>query len=421
MDFYDADLWTDYRTDSEIADEELIFGEKPRPYSALEACLDDWASERLRSHPLLGPFFRATDRAFPHAYDLIGMTVSQRRKAVHRLPYRDLLVADVLLEEGSRWLGKPAESPERAEDAAVLAEWIAAQAWPEAWERAVLIRAQAFMLQGDARRRLRDWRRAELRFGAAFSLLEELPVRDDHVSFCRKLSTLREDQGRLHEAAVLFLKAMDLHCRLWQTDVLPQEGLLHLGYLYLKQNDAGRAMTLFTRLCLEAQDGFSTYPAKTALGQAICLAAFGNEDAARRLLEESEPDRRRIASLDTKLSLEWLECRIRVHLGDLDRAIPRLEAIRRWLIRHGDLAALCLCSVDVALAYAKQGEAGRRLPGLLKDVAQFPEASQHPWALGSLWWFREAMKKRRPPETAAREAAAIIHRQERRLLVRPRR
>jgi tetratricopeptide (TPR) repeat protein len=360
---------------------------------------------------VLGPILRETERLYRYVFELLAMEVPERRTAVRSLPYRNLGVAEPLLEESAK-----AKRPEQSEERAVLAEWIATQPWPEARERATRIRAKACMCQGNARRLLRDWQGAELGFGAAFSALQKLPVGLDHVFFRVKFAKLREDQGRLREAADLLWQAMSLYSQDSQS-VPPHDIGVHLAYICLKLNDPGQAMTLLTQFSLQTQGPFAGwFRSEIALGQAMCLAALGLAEPARRLLDDSKPIRRCIFDRDNVLRLEWLECKIAVHLGDLDQAIPRLEAIRRWLLRDQDLVDVCLCSIDLALAHARRAQAAQRLPALLVDIAKLPGASEYPWALGSLWWFREALEQRRDPAAAAREAAEIVHRRETSLL-----
>ena len=395
-------------------DELLIFGKRQAPLSETDAFIEEMFRDLFRwSHPVLGPVLRETEGLYRYVFELLAMEVPQRRKAVRSLPYRNLEVAELLLEESAKAAPK---RPKQSEERAVLAEWITAQSWPEAREKATRVRAEACMCQGDARRLLCDWQGAELGFGAAFSALQKLPTGLEHVFFHVKLAKLREDQGRLREAADLLWQAMNRYCQYSQS-APPNDIVVKLAYVYLKLNDPGRAMTLFTHLCLQVEGPFAGWhQAEIALGQAMCLAAFGLDEPARLLLDESKPLRRCIFDRDKVLRLEWLECKIAVHLGDLDQAIPRLEAIRRWLLRDQDLVDVCLSSIDLAFAHATRVQAAERLPALLEDLAKLPGASEYPWALGSLWWFREMVEQGRDPADAARQAAEIVHRRETSLL-----
>jgi len=418
MNYYDetlsyAERRRYYEESPEGRDEKLIFGEALTPRTATEALLEEMLVSSLRRIPLLEPLRRQADSIYPHLLKLMRLKPAQRRRAVRRPPYRDLFLADLLLDESSKALPK---LPRRAVEFAELAGWIAGLPWPGEPGRAASIRARAWIAQGNGLREARDWAGAELCFGAAFSILREIPDRSytDHFHFCRKLSKLREDQGRIVEAMILYLNAESLHCKYFRIQRLYADDLVHLAILLLKQNDLGRAMSLLTSAC---ENDSHTYYSQMGVdfGRAICLAALGLAEPARELLEQTLPIRRHLndrEQRDKRLPYEWLECRIFVHLGDLDRAIPRLEAIRRWLLDRDDFASIALCSIDLALAYSKQGTAAQRFPGLLKDLAGKMETAENPWAQAALTWFRDALNQGRDPMTAARQAAELVHRRE---------
>lgn len=92
--------------------------------------------------------------------------------------------------------------------------------------------------------------------------------------------------------------------------------------------------------------------------------------------------------------------------------MPRLEAILRWFIHRDSLFKTCLCALDLAWAYAKQGTIQERLPALLREVARLPQAVEHAWALGSLWRFRDALEQGATPESAAWQASQILRRRD---------
>jgi hypothetical protein len=401
------------REEQERADEELIFGEYRKPRSEIEILADEMVTGSLRRlSPVLQPILQESIRVAPYVWELMSQKSPQRKRAVRRPPYRDLTLAERFLEESAKIA---ARLPGRSEELAQMAEWIAELPWPGERKRAVRIQADACIAQAEARRSLRDWQGAELKLSAAYALLKQEPAGWDHALFCQRLSELREDQGRLHEAAVLLQYSMQLHCFPSPVGNLLPDGIVHLAFLALKQNQPGWAMTLFTQLCLEEEETLCLFRpmVEIHLGQAVCLAALGLHEEARRLTEECQPGRQIIAERDRQLPLEWLECRIAVHLGDLDRAIPRLEALHRWLVRDRDLPQICLCSLDLALAYAKKGQAAERLPDLLREIARHKDAALQPWALGSLWWFQEAVEQKRDLAIAVKEAAEIVHRRER--------
>ena len=403
----------DHKSNVDPADEVLIFGSCRPPDFGRSLLIDQYLSGLMAaSHPLVGPAIRESRLRAPSLRSLLFMNRRQQRRAVRRPPYRDLAVANDLLDECNRIAG---DRPEEAERCALLAEWIANQSWPDEPERAATVLLNALLYQAKVHHLHGDWKKAELRFAAAYGFLRGRSIHDAHETFCRKLSKLRADQGRYDEATLLKIYEMQIECERWQLDRPPGDGLYDLAVLALKQNEPGRALALLTRLVLEQDsDSMFDYPEREVdVFRAVCMAAIGDADTARRLMAETQPKWRIILDRKKVIAFEWLECRIATHLGDLDRAIPRLEAIRRWLISEGGtLDEICLISIDVALAHARRGQAAERLPGLLSDIEGIPGAREKPCALGSLCRFREALDRAQDPAAAAREAAEIVHRRE---------
>jgi tetratricopeptide (TPR) repeat protein len=403
----------DHRSTVDPVDEVLIFGSRRPPGFGRDLLINQYFTGLMAaSHPLVGPAIRESRLRTPSLRPLLFMNRRQQRRAVRRPPYRDLVVANGLLDECNKIAR---DRPEEAERCAVLAEWIANQPWPDEPERAATVLLNALLCQAKVHHLHGDWKKAELRFAAAYGLLRGRVTHDAHSTFCRKLSQLRADQGRYDEAILLKIYEMQIDCALWGLDQPRAHWLCGLAVLALKQNDPGRALSILTRLVLdqESDPAFESVDREVDVFRAICMAAIGDADTARRLMAETQPEWRLIIDRKKVIAFEWLECRIATHLGDLDRAIPRLEAIRRWLFSEGGhLAEICLISIDLALAHAKRGQAAERLPGLLSDIAEILEAGEKPWALGSLGRFREALEHGQDPAAAAREAAEIVHRRE---------
>jgi hypothetical protein len=306
------------------------------------------------------------------------------------------------------------QRPGEAYQCALLAQWIADQPWPGEPDKAAEIRITSLLSQGEVLRLQRAWKKAELRFAAAYFLL---CGRADHYaweSFCLHLAELRTDQRRYPEAEVLLLNKMRMHCLYWHSDQPSPRDLCRLAVLSLKQNDPGRAMAIMTRLCLgqESNSVFDMVHNEVDMIRAICMAAIGDAEAARSLMADARSRWRVIPDRGKTLPFEWLESRISAHLGDLDHAIPRLEAIRRWVKRTVRFDDICLASIDLALAHARKGQAAPRVRRLLADLAEIGGAVEKPWILGSLWRFREDLDRGKDPGVAALEAFEIVHRRE---------
>lgn len=409
-------LWgndsVDWRSKSYIDDEVLIFGESRPPRSEIEVLLDELTSGLMAStHPVLGPAVVASKRRLPRVGELLAMKRRQQRRAVRRAPYRDLVLANCLLDECNKFA---ARRPAEAEECARLAEWIADQPWPDEPEKAAEIRIDSRLSQAEVFRLQRDWKKAELRFAAAYALLRGRIAHRTHSTFCLYLSRLRADQGRYQEAELLLMWSFRIHGLLRESDRLDADDLCQIAILALRQNDLGRAMGIATRLYLEQEHGhfFDVVKSKVDVIRAICMAAIGDADAVRTLIAEAQPKWRRASDRGDCLPFEWIECRIASHLGDFDHAIPRLEAIRRWLDSILKLDEICLVTIDLALAYARKGQATQHLPELLADLAKIRDGAEKPWVLGSLWRFREELGRGTDPVVAAREAIEIVHRRE---------
>ena len=370
----------DWRTESDITDEILIFGESRPPRSKIDLLLDDIMSGLVRSvHPVGGPSYGESNRRLPKVGELLAMTPRQQRRAVRRAPYRDLVLANCLLDECNTFA---ALRPGEAEQCARLAEWIADQPWPDEPEKAAEIRIDSLLSQAEVFRLQRDWKKAELRIAAAYALLRGRIAHRAHSSFCLHFHRLRADQGRYQEAELLLLWSMRVDCLLWNSPQPSSHDLCRLAILALKQNDPGRAMAIATGLYLDQETDhlFATVRNRIDVIRAICMAAIGDAEAVRTLMADAQPRWRRDSDHDASLPFEWIECRIAAHLGDFDQAVPRLEAIRRWLAGTMKLDEICLVTIDLAVAYARKGQDAQRLPSLLADLAERREAAENPWA-----------------------------------------
>ena len=405
-------------------DEILIFGEVQESSSTGGVWYDDEYNpeeflERMTRPPgPPGPEFHQKLEAERLMWELLSRSRTPRpEEAIRQAPYRDFHVAKALLEQSERSVRK-FDLPEQSRDRARLAEEIAKLLETEDLAKSWAMQAHARCLQANAERLLRHWPEAEERFRSAQSLLVELSEGAVHAVYYQQLAALLEDQGRSAEATVLLTEAE----RLFREEEIggrATECLIQLGFLYLQRNDPGRAMAPLVEAEQRLPSLFFELLSRVKLGQAMCLAAAGLQELAREVKAESLRFRQCIHKSEDRVKAEWLECRIAVHLGELDTAIPRLEAICRWFGWYEEpcyLGQLCLCSVDLAYAYALAGQLLERWPDLVREIARQPGAGEEVWPLGALWRFREAVvTQSRDPVEAAREAAAFIYRREKSL------
>lgn len=406
------ELWGDGpdAPSSRERDHLLIFGEPERPYSLadeLEAEFDDehFLESLLEPPGPRGPEYQERLEAGRLSMKLwLDFKPPGREEAIQTLPYRDFRVAEALLEDSEQYVTKYPQ-PRYSRGTARLAEQIAQLLEAEHLAKAWAIQAHARCLQGNAERLLQNWAEAEEHFRCARSLLSGLVRSPVHAVYFHQLACLREDQGRLAEATALVREAEALF-REWSHGRRVTDCLIQLGFLYLQQNDPGRALPVLVEAHDRVPSLFPYLVARLELGQAMCFAAAGLPDLARQVKAESLRQRKCIRKHEERFKVEWLECRISLHLGDLDEAIPRLEALRRRYLEHNDLSRICLCSLDLAYAYARAGRLAE-LPGLIDDISEKRGAGN--WPLDALRRFgEEVLDEARDPAAAAREAATLL-------------
>jgi tetratricopeptide (TPR) repeat protein len=398
-------------------DEVLLFGAPYQPSILDEISGGDFDDERFFEEMIQPPGQAGVDhhRRKMEAERLMWELLSKdpaglRGEAIQQPPYRDFQVAQALLDGSERSVTK-FELPRQSLEQARVAEEIAKLLEPELHDFARVLRVQAHCLQGNAERLRGRWEEAEKQLRLAHSLLQRLVRSTPHAYFLQHLASLREDQGRLAEAAALLREAHSLF-RERGDGRRAADCQIQLGFVYLQQDDPAKAMKVLTEAYERIPSLFVSLLAKVKLGQVICLAGAGLHAEARELREKSLPLRACLKPKE-RVRIEWLECRIAVHLGELETAIPRLEAVCRRYAYEEDLSRLCLSAIDLAYAYARAGKLEERFPALLQGVAKQPGAGEEPWALGALWSLREAIVgEGRDPAVAAREAAALVRRRE---------
>src|SRR5215213_8711463 len=174
--------------------------------------------------------------------ELLGTEDSERLELVQEERFRSLALAELLIAESERF---EEVSPAKAEELAELTEWIVDQPEPgHAVPHAGLILARSYSLQANARRLSGDHLGAEARFERAASVIPETECVAERGFYCQRLACLREEQGRLDEAAALLWCAVDVF-RTRRAFQAEGTCLCRLGFLALRENDAERASRLF--------------------------------------------------------------------------------------------------------------------------------------------------------------------------------
>lgn len=254
----------------------------------------------------------------------------------------------------------------------------------------------------------RRWRDAEAAYRDAALVLTSIPESSENSYFAVSLAYLYEDLGELDWAAALLGRAAEAlqgrHRYCWGLDAT--NCTCRLGFVHLRRGELGSALAIFAGLLADRfRDIRSALTTKAQLGAASCLLAMGIEREARRLVEDSCAFRGHIEDRDERVLIEWLACRLRVCLGDLELAVPRLEAIHRRFVKQGRPVDACLCALDLALAYVqREGE----LSGLLDAFDGIMDAKKDGWARQAVRVLRQALRHHADPAAAARAAAFQI-------------
>lgn len=405
-------------------DKHILFGE-PVPSEFSDEVLDLALNDIVEGDPtfdalartgVVGPAMRRRDRAIATMWTLLFMEESLSRRAVESVPYKDLAVADVLLHESEKQalLGRP----ETSERMARVASWITDQAFPEQLELSEGLRLRTRCLLGNARRLSGDWHGAEDCFVRALSFLMGSPTRDK-AFFYQMLAGLREEQKRFEEALALLGRAVvclggkqvepsDLLRPRFLVAFDPRRNscLTRMGFIHLKRGDPGSALSAF----MLVEGGDVLLKAQVYLGRAACFAAVGLKEEAAEMLEAGRQLRRSIRRQDRKVHLEWLDCRIAVHVGDLETAVPRLEALCRWFAGIEIFSKVYLCSLDLMQAYIKRGLERRPVVKGIEDLIRLAEVEDQAWALDALEELRAAIDKSREDllESSIEEARAKV-------------
>lgn len=332
---------------------DLIDDEEPQMQRQRARCQEErqWSFEPDRHESMAMGLSVAQERAYGSYFDLRKMPRSARRKAVGREPYstwnpyRSPELAELLLIESERWLLD--ENPACVDDAET-AEWIADRLHGL---EAVPLKAFARTLQAAARHLFGDCQGGDELFRSALDVLGECSAVTPWAYFFRTLSRARERQGRLAEAAAWLARAVDFYRVVDHGS--GQWCLRRLARLHLRLNEPYRALAALAQV--DTDDARPEVEAEVLLGYAACLAAFDLREPARAVLVASRDRRRWIWRSCHRLPLEWWDARITLHLGDLEDAIPRFDAVRREHLHRRNWAEACLASVELLLAYERAG------------------------------------------------------------------
>ncbi|HWM91817.1 MAG TPA: hypothetical protein VN493_13715 [Thermoanaerobaculia bacterium] len=140
--------------------------------------------------------------------ELMSLPSWLREKKVRERRFRRLDLAELLLVQSE---SVQASCPKMSRELARAAQLVAAQPYavPTA-ARLDSILARSLCLQGNACRLLRDLAGAEERFEEVVLYLTGETLSVERAMYCRLLSSLREEQGRLDESMALLWRAVEI-------------------------------------------------------------------------------------------------------------------------------------------------------------------------------------------------------------------
>ena len=344
---------------------------------AAEAEEADPAYDRLlrdleaRTPDLLKRMEEQTARARRLMDRLIGSAATVRRALAGSAEFRNLRVAELLLEES--WSLQPAETALSAEMAR-LAFHVAAQPYEAGLgARVDDVKARSCVLVGSAWRLAGNRREAEDSFRRAAAYLTGPPDGIERAFYCQQLAALRLEQGRDDEACGLLWRAALVYND--NADLL-EEGacLAELGFLFVAEDQAHRAVLPLTRAC-EVLDLHrdATLAVRARLALAVCHATLGHEAKAVRLVEVARSMYSRVADSSRQMAhVAWMEGKVATLTGDPEDAPALLDTARKSFLRAGKLYDAAFASLDLALALAKSGRLESVHPLIHDIVESFP-------------------------------------------------
>ncbi|HEX9940666.1 MAG TPA: hypothetical protein VGG03_01520 [Thermoanaerobaculia bacterium] len=332
------------------------------------------------SHPKSNP------RTLRLLGELMAEAEEERKERVQEERFHSLELYELLLEEGRAAL--PFE-PRRANELATLGAelgvrlgergMLAPEAESEGLSRALCLTATARRLVGDV--------------DAAEALLERAQCLTLEAAgrgrFCRALGLLRWDQGRIPEAVALLHHGLLLF---GQARKGREEAACRalLGLLHVEEGEAERGAPLLQRACraLERADE-AWLAARCGLGLALCFAAAGEPEKAKRARESAWKLYGGVRNEDALFALYWMEGRVAAGAGEATEAGHLLEAVRRKLIARRLLPEATLATIDLGLVLTELGRGGEVSAHVEELAARFEGRPGLDLALGALATYAE--------------------------------
>jgi tetratricopeptide (TPR) repeat protein len=313
----------------------------------------------------------------------------------HQARFQSWVVCDLLLEASRDW---GFQDPGRALDLAELGAAAAAHLNHAVYGTARVndLAARAWATLANAERIRSDFRTADKGFARAEQLLKE--GTGDPLEKARLLllkASLRGNQGRFREALRLLDRVAHIAHRNGDLH-LAGKALISKGFVCGLAGKPEEAIQLL-RKGLERVDVRCEPRLLVAARHNLVfyLHETGRERESLALLAETRPLYAELGDRMNLVRLRWLEGRIALAAGDLERAEPLFQEVGRELVSRELGYDAALLSLDLAHVYAQQGRSAemRRLAGEILPIFQSRDVERE--VLAALIVFQKAAEMER--------------------------
>jgi tetratricopeptide (TPR) repeat protein len=320
----------------------------------------------------------------------------RRTELVRNEPRFHLVKLCQRLEAESReaWASDPAQAVELAELALGIAERLDVQAYGESLTEDT--RASAWAYLGNALRVASDLGGAEAALARAelhYRRFENDPLTEAEILGFQ--ASLRNSQGRFDEAVHLLNRALRLYRGVGDRH---QEGrtLILKAMVLGDGGSCAEAIRLLRRGLSRIDPAAEPRLVLAARHNLIWfLNDLGRHREALAALERSRPLYLEIGSRMHLVRLRWLEGRIALGLGRLEEAERALSLTREAFREQGIEFDAALASLDLAMVYARRGDASEVKRIAAEIVPVFQACQVHPEAIAAACLFREAAEAER--------------------------
>jgi len=326
--------------------------------------------------------------------ELQRLTFEDRLNRIRRAQrrFRGELLAQIVLDEARKHI--PAEPQivyEHAETAkAVLSHTPTSPT-------VSILSVRAFVYAGNALRAQGNPPAADKQFALARNLIAVSGVTDTqtYAEIDWFEGTLRKDQRRFKDAEELLVRSVTLY-RLAGDHATAVFPLATLGILFYHRQEHRQALETFrvalSQIHPEIEPRLYCYVHHNLT---LTLCDMGDYHAAQDALDAGRDSYAECPDSLTQSRLAWIEGKIALGFGHLERAIEAFRAVRSVFVAEDNGYDAAMVSLDLGLAYVKQGSV-RELKMLAEEMyAVFESQDIHREALAALLLFQQAARVER--------------------------